>query len=715
MLIFYRSKSNGFMTALLLVYGLLFLWQTAYAAITVTSGGNQQAFAGAESADIVFTVADEFGHPTTVGTSVNFNLLNPSGSIDTAGLSNFSDKTDEKGEVSTRLNNTETLGQYIVIATLVADATQTVSTPIRVLKDASVFAVTAGENQEVFTGSESADIVITLIDQYGKPKVAASMEFSLIDSSGKAMSVGLTQFAAKTDDNGQVSTRLKATEVVGQYTITATLATDSAQSVSTTITVLEDARAIKVISGADQQVPAGSESAEIVFTVLDKYGKPDVGTQVNFSLLDSAGNSLIAGLSRFSGQTNDKGQVSTLLRSMKVLGNYTITATLATDSALSTTVQVAVVLDVLTNVAIALISGGHQMVPAGSDSGAIVFQVTNKGGNPSTDVSVDFSLVDPLGESISQNGLTVGTAETDQNGRVSTRLKGRGLVGHYTLTATVATDTALFTGTSLVVVAGIAAQLKVIEGADQTISAGHSSARIRFKLLDAFNNGIGGQVVNFEAKTPAGAMSSGSLSATLATSDINGEVTTRLETTDIEGIYTVTAKLANNEAVAASTTVLVTEAVPDLPSLGFGAIFNSEDAVDTEAIFQGGISVNMGTFSQEVLLRASDSVLIKGVIKVDSEHIGSAADILVVVGYQPVNGVESFFMLDNQDAVPLWDGNPEHLVAFKNIERLPMIRVVNIYSGQLPAGKLRIYFGYRLEDGTIVFNANQAIHAVITR
>jgi len=711
MLIIYQSKLNGFFITLL-VYGLLS--QTASAAITVTSGGNQSVFAGAESADMVFSVADEFGHPTTVGTSVNFNLLNPSGSIDAVGLSNFSDKTDEKGQVATRLNSTETLGQYIVIATaLVAEAIQTVSTPITVLKDASVFAVTAGENQEVFAGSESDDIVFSVIDQYGKPKVGASIEFSLNDSSGKAQTVGLTPFAAKTDDNGQVSTRIKAVEVVGQYTVTATLATESTQSVSTTITVLEDARAIEVISGADQQVPAGSDSAQIVFQVLDKYGKPKVGTQVNFSLLDSAGDSLIAGLSRFSGQTNDQGQVSTLLRSLEVLGDYTITATLATDSALSTTVQVAVVLDVLTNVTIALISGGQQMVPAGSDSGAIVFQVTNKGGNPSAGVSVDFSLVDPLGESISPNGLTVETAETDQNGRVSTRLKGRGLVGHYTLTATVATDTTLFTGTSLVVVAGTAAQLKVIEGADQTMSAGHSSARIRFKLLDAFNNGIGGQVVDFELKTPLG--QSGSLSATLATSDINGEVTTRLMATNSEGIYTVTAKLASNEAVAASTTVLVTEAVPELPSLGFGAIFNSAEAVETEAIFQGGTSVNQGAFSQEVLLRASDSVLIKGVINVDPDHIGQAADILVVVGYQPVNGAESFFMLDNQDAIPLWDGSPEHLVAFKNIERLPIFQVVNIYSGQLPSGKLRIYFGYRLENGTIVFNANQAIHAVITR
>jgi hypothetical protein len=34
---------------------------------------------------------------------------------------------------------------------------------------------------------------------------------------------------------------------------------------------------------------------------------------------------------------------------------------------------------------------------------------------------------------------------------------------------------------------------------------------------------------------------------------------------------------------------------------------------------------------------------------------------------------------------------------------------VNIYKGELPPGKIRVFFGYRLENGEIVFNGNQPI------
>jgi len=133
-------------TALLLVYGVLSLWQPAFAAITVTAGGEQQVFAGADSAAIVFSVVDEHGNPNTTGVPVNFNLLNPTGNAVTVGLLNFSDKTDENGQVSTRLKSTDTLGKYTLIATLTTDATQSVSTHISVLKDSTAFTVISGGN-----------------------------------------------------------------------------------------------------------------------------------------------------------------------------------------------------------------------------------------------------------------------------------------------------------------------------------------------------------------------------------------------------------------------------------------------------------------------------------------------------------------------------------------------------------------------------------------
>jgi len=114
------------------------------------------------------------------------------------------------------------------------------------------------------------------------------------------------------------------------------------------------------------------------------------------------------------------------------------------------------------------------------------------------------------------------------------------------------------------------------------------------------------------------------------------------------------------------------------------------------------------------LLASGDSVLIKGVIKVDSLHVEQSADILVVVGYAPFNAAEKFFMLDSNHAVQLWDGSLANLVAFESVESLVYTKVVTIYSSKLtPVGRLRIYFGYRLDDGIIVFNASQPISVVV--
>lgn len=366
--------------------------------------------------------------------------------------------------------------------------------------------------------------------------------------------------------------------------------------------------------------------------------------------------------------------------------------------------------------AITIISGENQTMSAGADSEDIVFQVVDEQGNPNTGEIVNFSLVNQKGEAITEGGLTVYIAETDDNGQVSTRLKDTNIIDNYTITATLATDTTQHINTKIMIVSGVATQLTVLEGDNQTISAGKNSANILFQLTDASDNVVSGQVVNFKLITPTGNTSLNNLFTMNAISDINGKVTTRLEEPDIKGNYTVIATLSSNDAVTASTTVQVTEAIPELPSLGFGiAIDKDWKPVDTNVIFHGGISVNNGDFTQEMVLPISnDAIFIQGMIKVDNNHVGQPADIIMVVGYKLVNAEEIFIMLDSSKAVQLWDGNPDKLVSFMRIASLPATQIVNLYDGQFQeAGKLQIYFGYRLDNGVIVFNASQAINILI--
>ena len=258
----------------------------------------------------------------------------------------------------------------------------------------------------------------------------------------------------------------------------------------------------------------------------------------------------------------------------------------------------------------------------------------------------------------------------------------------------------------------------MIEGDNQTLEGGKTSETIHFKLTDAFKNALLGEVINFQLKTPTGELIGTGLSTTLATTNINGEVSLRLQAPETQGTYTLIATLATSETLTAHVTVQVTEALPTLPSLGFGAaVDKTGQPVNTTARFYGGTAQNPGHFNQEIVLENADqTVSIQGMIKVDSRHIGQAADIIVVVSYQSIEPepIAAMIMLGEASA-PLWDGDLGHLIPFKRVDNLPESYLLKIYEGTFGglAGKVQIYFGYRLDNGVIVYNANEVISILL--
>lgn len=486
------------------------------------------------------------------------------------------------------------------------------------------------------------------------------------------------------------------------------------------LSMLQPASAtILVTAGSSQNVPAGSTSADIVFNVIDEQGTPNTGATVNFTLTNSAGNAITEdGLTVYTATTDDDGQVTTRLKEIDTIGNYLVTATLATDSSQSVNTNIIVVANTA-NMSIVMISGGSQKVPAGSQPANIIFSVTDSQGKPSVGTTVNFTLLNPTGSSITQNGLTVYTAKTDESGQVSTRLNETGTIGNYTVTATLAANTSKFDGTNIVVVASTAAKLTVTAGADQTIYADKLSARIDFKLSDNFDNAVSKKVINFQEKNPDGEIADSGLSTIMATTDVNGKVTVYLKPTNATGIFTIIATLITDDTVTAEAIITVTEALPQLPSLGFGAAFNNKgEQVDSNAIFHGGTSVNDDDFNQELVLNVGEPIVIKGLITVDSTHIGQSADIIIVVGYKLIEleTVEVFFMFDNNRVIQPWDGILDNLLPVERVASLPKNQTVKIYEAQLEegvVGRLRIYFGYRLDDGVVVFNASQVISLLI--
>jgi len=142
-----------------------------------------------------------------------------------------------------------------------------------------------------------------------------------------------------------------------------------------------------------------------------------------------------------------------------------------------------------------------------------------------------------------------------------------------------------------------------------------------------------------------------------------------------------------------------------LAVLGKGTVTNARSVlISTDSLFMGGISVNNQAFQRQVTQDLSDTVEIQGVISVDPADVGKTADIFVYIDAETASGRVDLVL--SQDKILLWDGNLKNLVPMINNVSLAAVQPVAIYQGTFQAtGHLRIYFGYGLADGTLVFNS----------
>jgi hypothetical protein len=364
---------------------------------------------------------------------------------------------------------------------------------------------------------------------------------------------------------------------------------------------------------------------------------------------------------------------------------------------------------------ITVVEGGNQKVIAGSPSEEISFRVFDEQGTPHTaGTLVNFSLTAPSGQPIA-DGLSNQQGETEETGIVSTMMIEQETVGNYTITATLAIDNAQTTTTSIVVVAGVPSQIKVLSGGEQTVTVGKISSSVIFQLTDASGNVVAKQPVSFQLQLPSGETSQTGLFPITAFSDSNGEVATRLEATEIVGNYQIIATLTDNNSVTTHTSIQVTEDLPRLPSLGAGMMVDPQGNLTSlnEVNFYGGTSVDDGPFNQEVSLQGFNNILVQSVIDVAPAHVGQAAEI-IVVGIQEWTLGQITLLMMNENKVEIWDGNLANLTWYVKIDSLVAKQFVNIYGGVLgPIGRLQLYLGYRLEDGTLVFNGNKVIQLSI--
>lgn len=129
---------------------------------------------------------------------------------------------------------------------------------------------------------------------------------------------------------------------------------------------------------------------------------------------------------------------------------------------------------------------------------------------------------------------------------------------------------------------------------------------------------------------------------------------------------------------------------------------------NTNSLFYGGISVNGKPYVHKTTQQLAESVVIRGRILVDPEHIGKKAEIFIYSPYWNITRDTlpvGYYMADTQAQILSWDEQLASLQACQQVTNLSAVHEIEMFAGHFIAtGCLNIVFGYRLEDGTVVMH-----------
>jgi hypothetical protein len=189
---------------------------------------------------------------------------------------------------------------------------------------------------------------------------------------------------------------------------------------------------------------------------------------------------------------------------------------------------------------------------------------------------------------------------------------------------------------------------------------------------------------------------------------------------DARGVWVPNAGLK-----AACNTVSEVATTPGKAS----SIGTSGASTGVSATFSGGVSTDAGTFEPSTTTTKDSTINFAGNVQIPSEHQGKDGALLFVVGielpstqgytggastiYKAYDGTKkSFFDVDLYADATKWPTEVAKLTSapFKSKSKLTQSANVDLFKGKLSdAGieeaKFYIFFGYALDDGTIVYNS----------
>jgi alpha-tubulin suppressor-like RCC1 family protein len=339
--------------------------------------------------------------------------------------------------------------------------------------------IVSGNNQSGIVNTQLAKpLVVKVTDLQNRAVANVSVTFSVSMGNGRT-----TPLTAKTNSQGQVSSKLTLGTIAGLNQVTVTSGTIPAKTFTATGNP-GPISAFTIVSGNGQTGAAGGALADsIVVKLADAFGNGVSGKPVSFSV--TTGNGIVSPVSVPTGSSGTAATAWTLSPS---LGAKTATARFNTRTLQFTATSIPGSPGNLT------ILGGQAQsgLPGTLLPVPLKIRVTDGFSNPTPQITVNFTVVEGAGALSAASIVTGTTGEAEVSWTLGPQ------TGSHSVSATVTgVPPALFTASA---VAGPPSLLTIISGNNQIGTVGTQLAQpIVVRLTDAGNNPLAGISIGFAA------------------------------------------------------------------------------------------------------------------------------------------------------------------------------------------------------------------------
>ena len=105
------------------------------------------------------------------------------------------------------------------------------------------------------------------------------------------------------------------------------------------------------------------------------------------------------------------------------------------------------------------------------------------------------------------------------------------------------------------------------------------------------------------------------------------------------------------------------------------------------------------------ILSQNDEVTIVVNFEPDTNHIGQTAELFIIATWTLIDSKQSLtLMRDEAGNWKIWDASFNNIYAAQAPLELTKAQTLDVYKGNLPAGRYQLSVGYRLSDGTLILN-----------